>query len=109
MTRPRRRCWRRVAPGTRWLVTGRASPMPSAEQAARLWGAAGAIRTATRALPLADRAAYDQDTRAARATLGEAAWAAAYAAGGALPVQQALIAALAAARLAHTATAADEP
>jgi tetratricopeptide (TPR) repeat protein len=77
-----------------------------AAQAARLWGAAGAIRTGTRnGLPAGDRADYDRDTCTACAMLGEAAWAAAIAAGADLPIEQAIDYALEAVRVAPVGSA----
>ncbi|HEX5506744.1 MAG TPA: tetratricopeptide repeat protein, partial [Thermomicrobiales bacterium] len=64
---------------------GRAAP------AARLFGAAGALRAGVGApLQPIERAAHDRDVAAARAALGEAAFAAAQAAGAALPLDRAL-------------------
>ena len=69
---------------------------PRAERAARLFGAAEAIRTAARSLlPPADRPDHERDSRAARAVLG-GAYAAAHAAGEAMATEEAIACALAA-------------
>jgi DNA-binding CsgD family transcriptional regulator len=61
------------------------------EQAARLFGAADAIRRDDGApFPLPARIAYEGAADSARAQLGEAAWAAAYGAGEGLPLERAL-------------------
>ena len=61
------------------------------ERAARLLGAAAALRgTIGTPLPLVDRAAIEDATAPTRATLGEAAFAAAWAAGQALSLDQAI-------------------
>jgi hypothetical protein len=65
-------------------------------RAARLGGAAAAQRAAIGApLPPADRRAHDGLTMAARAALGEEAFAEAWAAGRALPLEQVVAEALA--------------
>ena len=65
------------------------------ERAARLLGAAEALREAIGApLPPVDRPDHDDDDSATRAALGEAAFAAAWAAGRALTVEQAVAEAL---------------
>jgi hypothetical protein len=67
-----------------------------APRAARLLGAAWALREATGSLvEPADEAAYARCTEALRWTLGEAAFAATWDAGRALPLEQALAEALA--------------
>ncbi len=72
-----------------WARLAAAHEQP--ERAARLWGAAAALR-ATRAapLPLPDRAAYDRTVAAAHAQLGSATWAVAWAAGQEMALEQAL-------------------
>jgi hypothetical protein len=70
-----------------------------AQRAARLYGAAAALRAAMGApLPPYLRAAHDRTVAAVRAALGDA-FAAAWAAGEALPLEQAIDEALAAIRL----------
>jgi predicted ATPase/DNA-binding SARP family transcriptional activator len=60
-------------------------------RAARLWGAAAALRAALGApLPSSARPAHDRSVAATRAALGEAAFAAAWAAGQTLSVEQAI-------------------
>jgi predicted ATPase/DNA-binding XRE family transcriptional regulator len=68
---------------------------PRWQHAARLLGAAAALRVAINA-PLAsgERATYDRTVAAARASLGEADFAAAWAAGAALALEQAIALAL---------------
>jgi DNA-binding NarL/FixJ family response regulator len=62
-----------------------------AERAARLFGAAAARRAEVgEALALPERAVYERAAEAARAALGETAFAAAWAAGRAAPEEQAL-------------------
>lgn len=62
-----------------------------AERAARLFGAAEAIRAAIGApLPPVDRPAYERDVAAARVQLGEAAFADEWAEGQAMPLAQAV-------------------
>jgi predicted ATPase/DNA-binding CsgD family transcriptional regulator len=59
--------------------------------AARLWGAAESLRTVTGAsLPPAERATYERSVTAARAQLGEQAFAAAWAQGRTMTLEQAL-------------------
>ena len=66
-----------------------------AEQGARLFGATEALREAMGwPLPPVSRADYERDVAAARAQLGEATFAAAWAAGRALPLEQAITDAL---------------
>jgi predicted ATPase/DNA-binding XRE family transcriptional regulator len=65
------------------------------ERAARLLGAAGALReTIGTPLPVPERVVTEQTAAAARLTMGESAWAAAFAAGRALPLAQAIAEAL---------------
>ncbi len=60
-------------------------------EAARLLGAAARIRERTGTLvPTRDRVAYERDVAATRATLGEEAFAAAWTAGEALPLKEAV-------------------
>jgi tetratricopeptide (TPR) repeat protein len=67
----------------------------NAGQAARLFGAADAIRGALGTpLSLIDRPAYEHDAAAAQAQLGEAAFAGAWAAGQSLTLEQAIARAL---------------
>lgn len=106
-----------VAEGTRWLVQGltvswtvsdqtvlawclaglgtAAALGDQPERAARLWGAAERLRQSIgcRTAPAA-RAVYERAMAAARAELGEEAFAAVWAAGQALPLAQALAEAL---------------
>jgi hypothetical protein len=64
-----------------------------AERAARLFGAAEALREALGApLPPVERAHYDRSVAATRAALGEEAFAAAWAEGRALSLEQAIAA-----------------
>jgi hypothetical protein len=66
------------------------------DRAARLLGAAGTLREAIGApLPPVDRPAHEAAVQATRGLLGEAAFAAAWAAGRALPLEQAVAEALA--------------
>src|SRR5207249_10234786 len=66
------------------------------ERAARLFGTAEGLREAIGApLPPADRAEHDRSVAAVRTALGEAAFAAAWAAGRGLSLEDALRAALA--------------
>ena len=61
------------------------------ERAARLWGAAEALREAIHApLPPNEREQYARDLAAVRATLGEEAFSAAWAAGRAMTIEQAM-------------------
>jgi tetratricopeptide (TPR) repeat protein len=65
------------------------------ERAARLWGAAQTQRQVISAgIPLGDRRSYDHAVATARAQLGEAAFAAAWAEGRALRLEQAIVYAL---------------
>jgi tetratricopeptide (TPR) repeat protein len=74
---------------------GLAARQGQPEQAARLFGAAEALRAALGApLPPAERAAYEHDVAATRAQLDAAAFAAAWADGRALPLHQAIADAL---------------
>jgi predicted ATPase len=69
------------------------------ERAARLFGAAAALREAMGIpLPAPDREEVEQAVAAARAALGEDAWAASFAAGQALSLEQAIAEALGEAR-----------
>jgi predicted ATPase/class 3 adenylate cyclase len=85
---------RGIASGLEGLA-GVAADDDQAERAARLFGAADALREAIGA-PLApgERADYDRHLAAARAALGEGAFAAAWAEGRALPMEQAIALAL---------------
>jgi hypothetical protein len=76
-------------------LAGIAAAADQAERAARLFGAAAALRAAI-ATPLApgERADYDRYVAATHAALGEEAFAAAWAAGRALSVDQAITFAL---------------
>jgi hypothetical protein len=66
------------------------------ERAARLFGAAEALRTAVGApRPHAERAEHERHFAAARAALGEEAFAAAWGAGRAMPLEAAVSYALA--------------
>ena len=90
------------AGGPRWLVVaaveglaGVAGARGAAARATRLWGAAAAARAALSAPPWpAFRVAHAADVAAARAALGEEAFAAAWAAGQALSLDEASAAAL---------------
>jgi predicted ATPase len=69
------------------------------EQAALLLGAAAALRESIGApQPSVERALNEQEVAEARAALGEEAWAAAYTAGRALPLEEAIAEALESAR-----------
>ena len=75
------------------------------ERAARLLGAASALREALGApQPAQDKADVEQAVVDARAALGEAAWAAAFAAGQAMMLQEAIAEALAEANAPLTAS-----
>jgi predicted ATPase/transcriptional regulator with XRE-family HTH domain len=66
-------------------------PTDRLERAVRLWGAVAAQREALGVpLPSADRAAYDRAVAMARASLGEEPFAAAWAGGAALSLEQAM-------------------
>jgi hypothetical protein len=76
-------------------IAGTLVAMGQVEQAVRLFGAADALREAIGLLrPPAFRGIYQRVTELARRTLGEAAYAAAWAAGQALPLDQAVAEAL---------------
>lgn len=61
----------------------------SLERAARLWGSAEALREGIKSfLPTVERTRYEGSLAEARATLGESAWALAYFAGRAMPIEQ---------------------
>jgi predicted ATPase/DNA-binding CsgD family transcriptional regulator len=78
--------------GLAWLATSRRRP----ERAARLFGAAEALREAMGArLPPFRQDDHDRSLAAARAQLGAPAFAAAWAAGGELPLEAAIAEALA--------------
>jgi hypothetical protein len=65
------------------------------ERAARLWGAAAALREAIGApLPPSEREKYEREVGAARAALGEEAFASAWAEGEAMTLEQAIAYAL---------------
>jgi hypothetical protein len=82
-----------------WCLAGLGSAAAlggAPERAARLWGAAERLREAIGCRPApAARATYERALAAARAQLGEEAFAAAWAAGGALTLEQAIDEALA--------------
>jgi predicted ATPase len=85
---------RRCAVGLEELASS-AGMAGLSERAARLLGAASALREALGTpQPPQEQAETEQATAAARSTLGEAAWAAAFAAGRALPLEQAIAEAL---------------
>ena len=74
---------------------GLAARQGQPERGARLFGAAEALRTALGApLPPAERAAYEHDVAADRTQLDAATFAAAWAEGRALPLEQAIADAL---------------
>jgi hypothetical protein len=78
-----------------WAAAARAAGPPggdeSARWAARVFGAAAALRRDTGEVRYpAERAAYEQDVDATRSRLGEAAFAAARAAGQAMTLEQAV-------------------
>ncbi|HEV2122651.1 MAG TPA: tetratricopeptide repeat protein, partial [Chloroflexota bacterium] len=76
-------------------IAGVAGAHAHPHRAARLWGAAAALREALGApLPPADRAKLEPMIAAARAQLDEAAWAAAWAEGRAMSLEQAIADAL---------------
>jgi hypothetical protein len=76
-------------------LAGVAGLQEQPERAARLFGAAEALRlVAGKPLPPAYRAAYECDVAAARAQLGEATFAAAWAAGQAMTIDEAITYAL---------------
>ena len=78
--------------GIAWCVEGLAAvavALPDPRRAARLWGAAEALRAALGVtLWPADRAEHERNVAAARARLDASALAAAWAEGGAMPLQQ---------------------
>jgi predicted ATPase/DNA-binding SARP family transcriptional activator len=94
--------------GPRWLVATSleglagvaASQRGNAEPAARLLGAAAALR-ATSGVPLqpANQAAYERTVTAVRAALGDVAFAQVWAAGEALPLEQAVAEAVTVSRI----------
>ena len=85
---------RRCAVGLEELASS-AGMAGLSERAARLLGAASALREALGTpQPPQEQAETEQATAAARSTLGEAAWAAAFAAGRALPLERAIAEAL---------------
>jgi ATP/maltotriose-dependent transcriptional regulator MalT len=85
----------RVLEAVAGLLTARGG-VPRVERAARLFGAAAAIRTAARSfLPPADRPDHERDSRAAQDVLG-GAYAPEHAAGEAMTIAEALAVALAA-------------
>ena len=76
-------------------LAGVACAQGDCDRAARLFGAAAKVRAAIGVPRLpADRAVYDQYVAAARAGLGEAGFAAAWAAGRALSLEEAIARAL---------------
>ena len=85
-------------------VAGIIAPLGQPEQAARLFGAAAAL-FATIGAPIwpVDRIDYDRNLAAVRNRLGQEAFSAAYAAGQALPLAQALTEAAAAVKRAEAA------
>jgi non-specific serine/threonine protein kinase len=88
---------RRCAEGLEELAAtaGVAEPAGQGERAARLLGAAAAVRETLGAPPPPEeRAETEQGVAAARAALGEERWAAAFAAGQALTLEQAIAEAL---------------
>jgi predicted ATPase/DNA-binding XRE family transcriptional regulator len=84
--------------GIAWCLAGLGSVAVLAgepERAARLWGAAGQLRQVIGCRPApATRATYERAMTVARAQLGEEAFAAAWAAGQAMTVEQAIAYAL---------------
>jgi len=84
--------------GMAWCLAGLGSVAAlggQLERAARLWGAAEAQREAIGARPApAARLTYERALATARAQLGEAAFSAAWAAGQAMPLEQAMTEAL---------------
>ena len=72
-------------------LAGLATEQGQPERAARLFGAAEALRQSIGApLPPTEWAAYERDVAVARARLGEDAFAAAWAEGWAMPLEQAV-------------------
>ena len=72
-------------------LAGVASTQGQPLRAARLFGAAEALREAIRAcLPLADRSRYERVVTAARAQVDETRWGAGWAQGRAMPLETAL-------------------
>jgi len=70
---------------------GLAGARTQGARAARLWGAAEALRrTISAPLPPADQPDYDRSMAAARAGLGEASWEAAFAEGQSMPLEEAV-------------------
>src|SRR6185503_2049136 len=84
--------------GVSWCLAGLGSAAAldaEPERAARLWGAAERLRTALGCRPApAARATYERALALARAQLGDDAFAAAWAAGAALSLEQAITEAL---------------
>jgi predicted ATPase len=92
---------RRCAVGLEGLA-GTAGMAGQGARAARLLGAAAALREALGTpQPAQEQGDTEQETAAARATLGAAAWAAAFAEGRTLPLEQAVAEALGDANLPH--------
>jgi predicted ATPase/class 3 adenylate cyclase len=72
-------------------LAGAAAAVQEGERAARLFGAADALRERIKSpLPLSDRPAYDRSIAAVRSLLPEAAFAAAYDQGRHLPLEEAI-------------------
>jgi predicted ATPase/DNA-binding SARP family transcriptional activator len=86
---------RHVTPGILDSVAGVAAARGECERAARLFGASKALREAS-GLPVAlvDRPEYDRDVAAVRAALGQEAFAAAWAEGRSMTLDQAVTSAL---------------
>jgi len=83
-----------VAEGIGWLAKG-AALEGQPERAARLWGAATALQEALgRALTTNERGGLEEYQSAARAALGDEVFAAAFAAGEALTMEEAIAFAL---------------
>jgi predicted ATPase/DNA-binding SARP family transcriptional activator len=82
---------RRGIPGCLEALAAVASSQGQSERAARLFGAAQTVREAGGfALPPADRAEHDRNVAAVRASLDEEAFAAAWAAGRAMALEEAI-------------------
>ena len=78
------------------MLNSVAGPHPvAAREGARLWGAAAALREEIGApLPAHERRHYEEAQASARGRLDEAMWAAAWAEGRAMPLEQAVAYAL---------------
>jgi len=87
--------FQRFIPNTLISLAGLEAALGQAERAARLFGAADVLREAMGVrLSVSEREAYDRDIAVARSALGEGPFAAAWAAGRALSLDEAVALAL---------------